>query len=129
MNAMDQIDVKEGVDQETVDAVKELSGTYKHGWNTEIEMDYAPKGVNPDIVRLISDKNNEPEWMTDWRLAALQRWEKMEEPTWAMVNYPDIDFPAALLAKRTLAASTMMVFARNVRAPRDRANPRASSSS
>ena len=47
-------DVREGVDRETVEAVQSLSGKYKHGWETEIEMEYAPKGVNPDIVRLIS---------------------------------------------------------------------------
>ncbi len=85
-------EAKDGVDQDTVDAVAALSGTYKHGWNTEIEMDYAPKGVNTDIVRLISDKNEEPEWMTEWRLQAFARWEKMDEPDWAMVNYPKIDF-------------------------------------
>ncbi|NCV31037.1 MAG: Fe-S cluster assembly protein SufB, partial [Rhodobacteraceae bacterium] len=64
---LDQFEVKEGVDQETVDAVREVS-TYKYGWETEIEMEYAPKGVNPGIVRLISEKNDEPEWMTEWRL-------------------------------------------------------------
>ena len=53
MTALDNVEVKEGVDQETVDAVKELSGAYKYGWETEIEMEFAPKGVNPDIVRLI----------------------------------------------------------------------------
>ncbi|WP_394358487.1 Fe-S cluster assembly protein SufB [Halocynthiibacter halioticoli] len=89
---MDQVKVKDGVEEETVDAVKSLAGNYKHGWNTEIEMDFAPKGVNPDIVRLISEKNEEPEWMTEWRLAAFERWEKLKEPTWAMVDYPDIDF-------------------------------------
>jgi Fe-S cluster assembly protein SufB len=56
MSAIKDIDVKEGVDQETVDAVREVGGEYKYGWNTEIEMEYAPKGVNTDIVRLISDK-------------------------------------------------------------------------
>ncbi len=86
------IEVKDGVDQETVDAVRSLSGVYKHGWNTEIEMDYAPRGVNRDIVRLISDKNGEPEWMTEWRLQAFERWERMEEPEWAMVHYPKIDY-------------------------------------
>src|SRR5210317_2097918 len=91
MAALDKLDVKEGVDQETVDAVREV-GTYKYGWDTEIEMDYAPKGVNPDIVRLISDKNEEPEWMTEWRLQAFARWENLEEPDWAMVSYPKIDF-------------------------------------
>ena len=60
MAALDHMDVKEGVDQETVDAVREVGGAYKYGWDTEIEMEYAPKGVNPDIVRLISEKNDEP---------------------------------------------------------------------
>jgi Fe-S cluster assembly protein SufB len=55
-------------------------------------MEYAPKGVNEDIVRLISDKNGEPEWMTDWRLQAFKRWKQMDEPDWAMVNYPPIDY-------------------------------------
>ncbi|SDX97986.1 Fe-S cluster assembly protein SufB [Citreimonas salinaria] len=91
MTAYDEVTVKEGVDQETVDAVKSV-GTYKHGWNTEIEMEYAPKGLTEDIVRLISDKNGEPEWMTEWRLGAYQRWLKMKEPDWAMVEYPQIDF-------------------------------------
>ncbi len=89
---MDQMDVKDGVDQETVDAVRELSGTYKHGWETDIEMEYAPKGLSEDIVRLISEKNDEPEWMLEWRLAAYRRWLELEEPDWAMVEYPEIDF-------------------------------------
>ncbi|HBY12393.1 MAG TPA: Fe-S cluster assembly protein SufB, partial [Rhodobacteraceae bacterium] len=92
MAALDQMDVKEGVDQETVDAVREVGGAYKYGWDTEIEMEYAPKGVNPDIVRLISEKNDEPDWMTEWRLQAFARWEQMQEPDWAMVSYPKIDF-------------------------------------
>ena len=90
--AMDDIQVKDGVDAETVEAVKALSGTYKHGWNTEIEMEYAPKGLSEDIVRLISSKNEEPEWMLDWRLAAYRRWLELKEPEWAMVDYPTIDF-------------------------------------
>ncbi|MFQ6548615.1 Fe-S cluster assembly protein SufB [Aestuariibius sp. 2305UL40-4] len=92
MNAMDQLDVKDGVDQETVDAVAKLSGTYKHGWDTDIEMEFAPKGLSEDIVRLISEKNGEPEWMLEWRLEAYRRWLQMEEPEWAMVDYPEIDF-------------------------------------
>jgi Fe-S cluster assembly protein SufB len=92
MMAMDDIQVKDGVDAETVEAVKALSGTYKHGWNTEIEMEYAPKGLSEDIVRLISSKNDEPEWMLDWRLAAYRRWLELKEPEWAMVDYPTIDF-------------------------------------
>ena len=92
MMAMDDIQVKDGVDAETVEAVKALSGTYKYGWNTEIEMEYAPKGLSEDIVRLISSKNDEPEWMLDWRLAAYRRWLELKEPDWAMVDYPTIDF-------------------------------------
>ena len=92
MNTTDQVDVKEGVDQETVDAVQKLSGTYKYGWNTDIEMDYAPLGLSEEIVRLISEKNEEPEWMLEWRLAAYARWLQMKEPEWAMVDYPKIDF-------------------------------------
>ena len=91
MKAGDTLQVKDGVDQETIDAVKEVS-TYKYGWDTDIEMEYAPKGVNEDIVKLISEKNSEPEWMTSWRLEALERWKKMTEPKWAMVDYPEIDF-------------------------------------
>jgi Fe-S cluster assembly protein SufB len=89
---MDDVQVKDGVDAETVEAVKALSGTYKYGWNTEIEMEYAPKGLSEDIVRLISSKNDEPEWMLDWRLAAYRRWLELKEPDWAMVDYPTIDF-------------------------------------
>ncbi|MEN8933780.1 Fe-S cluster assembly protein SufB [Planktotalea arctica] len=84
--------VKDGVDQETVDAVREVGGAYKYGWSTDIEMEYAPKGLNEDIVRLISEKNEEPEWMLDWRLEAYRRWLTKTEPDWAMVDYPEIDF-------------------------------------
>jgi Fe-S cluster assembly protein SufB len=84
--------VKEGVDQETVDAVREVGGAYKYGWSTDIEMEYAPKGLNEDIVRLISSKNDEPEWMLEWRLEAYRRWLTKIEPDWAMVDYPEIDF-------------------------------------
>ena len=87
-----ETEVRDGVDRETIEAVQAMSGTYKHGWATEIETEYAPKGLSEDIVRLISHKNGEPEWMLDWRLAAYRRWVKMAEPTWAMVHYPAIDY-------------------------------------
>lgn len=92
MAALDDVQVKDGVDQQTVEAVKTIGDSYKYGWETDIEMEYAPKGVNPDIVRLISGKNEEPEWMLEWRLQAFERWGGMQEPTWAMVHYPEIDF-------------------------------------
>ena len=91
MTATPDLDIREGVDRETVETVQSM-GSYKHGWETEIEMEYAPKGLNEDIVRLISEKNNEPEWMLEWRLAAYRRWVTMSEPKWAMLNYPEIDY-------------------------------------
>jgi len=87
----DAIEIREGVDRETVETVQNM-GAYKYGWDTEIEMEYAPKGINEDIVRLISKKNEEPEWMTEWRLQAFRRWQTMTEPKWAMLNYPEIDY-------------------------------------
>ncbi|MFN3937480.1 MAG: Fe-S cluster assembly protein SufB [Gemmobacter sp.] len=85
-------EVREGVDRETIETVQAMAGKYKHGWETDIETEFAPKGLNEDIVRLISEKNGEPEWLTDWRLDAFRRWQKMREPTWAMVTYPAIDY-------------------------------------
>lgn len=79
--------------KETVDTVAEIDlENYKYGFTTDIEMDKAPKGLNEDIVRFISAKKDEPEWMLEWRLSAFRRWEKLEEPDWALVNYPKIDF-------------------------------------
>lgn len=86
-----ELDVREGVDRDTVETVQNM-GSYKYGWETEIETDYAPKGLSEDIVRLISEKNGEPDWMTDWRLAAYRRWLEMEEPRWAMLHYPEIAY-------------------------------------
>ena len=95
MNRMapsDSLQVKDGVERDTVDAVRALGSQYKHGWETDIDMEYAPKGLNADIVRLISDKNGEPEWMTAWRLGAFARWQRMKEPGWAMIRHDPIDF-------------------------------------
>jgi Fe-S cluster assembly protein SufB len=79
--------------QETVDRVKSVDvDAYKYGFVTDIESDKAPKGLNEDIVRFISAKKAEPEWMTNWRLEAYRRWLTMQEPTWARVSYPKIDF-------------------------------------
>ncbi|WP_295048399.1 Fe-S cluster assembly protein SufB [uncultured Paracoccus sp.] len=91
MNEITDLEVREGVDRETVETVQNM-GSYKYGWDTEIEMDYAPKGLSEDIVRLISAKNDEPEWMLEWRLDAYRRWLTMTEPKWAMLNYPVIDY-------------------------------------
>jgi Fe-S cluster assembly protein SufB len=65
---------------------------YKYGFVTDIESEFAPKGLNEDIVRFISAKKDEPSWLLDWRLDAYKMWLEMDEPTWAMVNYPKIDY-------------------------------------
>jgi Fe-S cluster assembly protein SufB len=79
--------------KETVDQVRAIDvDQYKYGFETAIESELAPKGLSEDIVRFISAKKNEPEWMLEWRLAAYRRWLTMEEPTWARVSYPKIDF-------------------------------------
>lgn len=65
---------------------------YEHGWSIDIEVDQLPKGLNEDIVRAISAKKEEPEWLTEWRLKAYRHWLTMVEPEWAHVRYPKIDF-------------------------------------
>ena len=67
---------------------------YKYGFSTDIETDQAPLGINEDIIKLISSKKNEPEWMLEYRLKAYRHWLTMVEPTWANVSYPPIDFQA-----------------------------------
>ena len=89
---VEQALAREGVDQATVETVKSVGARYKHGWVTDVDMEYAPKGLNEGIVRMISGKNGEPGWLTDWRLRAFDRWQKMAEPDWAMVRYPPIDY-------------------------------------
>ena len=91
---MSEVQVKESISKETVETAKSLE-TYKYGFTTEIESVKAPKGLSEDTVRFISAKKEEPEWMLEWRLAAFRRWLTMEEPTWAMVNYPEIDYQDA----------------------------------
>ena len=79
--------------QETVDHVKSLDVTeYKYGFVTDIESDKAPAGLSEDIVRFISAKKNEPEWLTDWRLDAYRRWQTMREPTWSRVDHAPIPY-------------------------------------
>ncbi|CCJ05702.1 Fe-S cluster assembly protein SufB [Methylocystis sp. SC2] len=79
--------------QETVARVESIDvDAYKYGFSTDIESEKAPKGLNEDIVRFISAKKNEPQWLTDWRLEAYRRWLTMPEPRWARVHYPRIDF-------------------------------------
>jgi Fe-S cluster assembly protein SufB len=91
--------------QEAVDR----ASTYEWGFSSDIEQDFAPKGLNEDTVRFISAKKNEPEWMLEWRLRAYRSWLTMEEVTWAKLDIPPIDFQDAYYyaepkAKPTLAS-------------------------
>jgi Fe-S cluster assembly protein SufB len=79
--------------QETIERVRRIDvDQYKYGFVTDIESEKAPKGLSEDIVRFISGKKSEPEWMLAWRLDAYRRWLTMREPTWARVDYPKIDY-------------------------------------
>jgi len=68
------------------------SKEYEHGWTVNLEADEAPKGLSEDIVRFISAKKGEPEWLLEWRLKAFRQWEKMVEPKWPNVTYPAINY-------------------------------------
>ncbi len=79
--------------RETIEQVKKIDvDQYKYGFETNIETVKAPKGLNEDIIRFISQKKGEPAWMLEWRLDAYERWLAMSEPTWAKVSYPKINF-------------------------------------
>jgi len=78
---------------ETVERVRDIEvDKYKYGFTTDIESVKAPKGLSEDIVRFISAKKGEPEWLLEWRLEAYRRWRTLEEPKWARVHYPKIDY-------------------------------------
>ena len=80
-------------DLDTIELVKDIEvDKYKYGFTSDIETDYAPKGLNEDIVKFISAKKGEPAWMLEWRLEAYRRWLQMDEPAWARVSFPKIDF-------------------------------------
>ena len=70
----------------TVEAVEALE-RYAHGFVTDIETEFAPRGLSEEVIRFISAKKDEPDWMLQWRLEAYQRWLEMVEPTWAHVEY------------------------------------------
>ena len=89
-------EVKENPAEELSDDMKVIddvtSSEYKWGFITDIESETAAKGLSEDVVKMISKKKDEPEWMTEWRLKAFRYWLKMEEPKWPNVHYPSIDF-------------------------------------
>jgi Fe-S cluster assembly protein SufB len=77
---------------QTVADVERLAERYKYGFVTEIESETAPKGLSEDVIRFISAKKEEPEWLLEWRLEAYAKWQRMSEPNWAKLGYPLIDY-------------------------------------
>ncbi len=71
---------------------KVLEKTYQYGFLSEVESEKIPKGINEDVIRLISTKKKEPQFLLDFRLRAYKQWKRMDEPTWANINYPKIDY-------------------------------------
>ncbi|HEX3700145.1 MAG TPA: Fe-S cluster assembly protein SufB [Phenylobacterium sp.] len=90
--------------RQTVEHVESLE-RYKHGFVTDIDQEFAPKGLSADIVRFISAKKGEPEWMLAWRLEAFERWLAMDEPSWAKVSFPRIDYQDAYYYAGTKAGA------------------------
>jgi Fe-S cluster assembly protein SufB len=87
----DDIDIQ---DREAREAAAKVAD-YEHGWSAAIDTEFAPKGLSEDTVRFISAKKNEPQWMLEWRLKAFRLWQTMEEPDWAKLDYPPIDYQDA----------------------------------
>ncbi|MFM2041990.1 MAG: hypothetical protein RLY86_566 [Pseudomonadota bacterium] len=79
--------------EQTLEQVRTVTDAkYKYGFYTDIESELAPKGLNEDVIRFISAKKEEPEWLLEWRLKAYRHWLTMEDPKWAMVHFPPIDY-------------------------------------
>ena len=86
--------------QETIDRVRSIDlDQYKYGFETTIEMEKSEKGISEDVIRFISAKKDEPEWMLAWRLDAYKRWQTMQEPDWARVSYDKVDYKRHLLLR------------------------------
>ncbi len=83
------------ISKETIETVKSLDAKYEAGFSTDVESEFAPKGLNEDIIRFISAKKDEPEWLLDYRLKAYKQWLLMDDPTWTKLNIPEIDYQDA----------------------------------
>ena len=85
-------DNKKTDDKSLIDNVTE--GDYRYGFTTDIDTDVIPRGLNEDVIRLISAKKDEPDWLLEFRLKAYRYWLTLEMPTWAHLNIPPIDYQA-----------------------------------
>jgi len=101
---------------------------YKAGFVTDIESESVPPGLNEDVVRLISAKKKEPEWLLEWRLKAYRHWLTMKEPTWQNVHYPPIDYQSIVYysAPKVKTDGPVTVFSDGQRIAdlKDRARPK-----
>ena len=86
------VDTNNDSNKNKLDVQKILSQPYKYGFTTNVEVEEFPKGINDDVIKLISLKKNEPPFMLDFRLRAYTYWQKMVAPTWASLHYTDIDY-------------------------------------
>jgi Fe-S cluster assembly protein SufB len=91
----DQAEADETLQDAAAHEAAAKAADYEHGWSADIDTEFAPKGLDEDTVRFISAKKEEPEWMLEWRLKAFRLWQTMEEPDWAKVGYPPIDYQDA----------------------------------
>ena len=89
------------------EAYAAVSKKYEWGFATDIEQDFAPKGLSEDTVRYISAKKNEPQWMLDWRLKAYAKWLEMTPPDWAKLDVPPIDYQDAYYYAEPKAKATV----------------------
>jgi len=94
MSEATQLKEPEIQDREAHEAAAKAA-EYEFGWHAEIDTEFAPKGLTEDTVKFISAKKKEPEWMLEWRLKAFRSWQQMEEPNWAKLGYPEIDYQDA----------------------------------
>ena len=85
-------EMKDTLKKENTIIDEAISQDYKYGFVTDIEQDTIPPGLNEDVIRVISAKKGEPDWIKDWRLKAYKNWKKMKNPSWAHITYPSIDY-------------------------------------
>src|SRR3990170_4196917 len=93
------------ISPETLQTVHSLGQKYAAGFVTDIESDFAPKGLSEEIIRFISARKGEPQWLLDWRLKSYQHWLTMAEPQWAHVSFPPIDYQDAFYYAAPKSAS------------------------
>ena len=91
-NKLFGIDMQTKKEKDDIILNEALNKKYEYGFTTDIGQETLPPGLDENVIKTISNKKDEPEWLLDWRLNAFKRWKKMKNPNWSMLNYPDIDY-------------------------------------